>query len=130
MADLATIADLKAAYPEFSDVTDPVLQKALDDADEEINPAVWGTRGVKGEIALACHLLVTRGVLNDPNASGLSGSGPIQTMRVGDVTLSFDGTAVANAVQRGQINVALATDKYGLEYNRLLGTLACGGAVI
>lgn len=126
---LNTPAQLKARYPELAALTDPVCQSALDDAFEEINETVWGTRGAKGEAALAAHFLVAKGALNDPNASGMQGSGPIQHMRVGDVSVSFDVNAMARAVDGHGLHMALTATKYGLEYDRLLKSLACGGAV-
>lgn len=129
MASIVTPAQLKVRYPELAGVSDPVCQMALDDADEEINVPVWGARAAKGESALAAHYLVARGALNDPNASGMQGSGPIQHMRVGDVSVSFDVNAMARAVDGGGLDMALSTTKYGLEYTRLLNSLACGGAV-
>lgn len=129
MATLVSPAQFKVRYPEFNSVADPIVQQALDDADEEINVDVWGTRAVKGESALAAHKLVTSGALNDPNATGIQGSGPVQNMKVGDVSLSFDVNAIARAVDTQGLDMGLATTKYGLEYTRLLKSLACGGAV-
>lgn len=128
MSTLVNPTQFKARYPEFSALDDTIVQTALDDADEEINVDVWGTRAAKGESALAAHLLVTRGALNDPGATGMQGSGPVQNMKVGDVSLSFDVNAIARGVEQG-LEVALATTKYGLEYTRLLKSLAAGGAV-
>lgn len=129
MASLNTPAQLKSRYPELAAVLDATCQVALDDANEEINEAVWGVRATKGEAALAAHFLVSKGALNDPNASGMQGSGPIQHMRVGDVSVSFDVNAMARAVDGHGLDMALTATKYGLEYSRLLKTLAAGGAV-
>jgi hypothetical protein len=129
MASLNSPAQLKARYPEMAVLADPVCQSALDDANEEINEAVWGARASKGEAALAAHMLVAKGALNDPNATGMQGAGPIQSMRVGDVSVSFDVNAMARAVDGHGLDMALTTTKYGLEYSRLIKSLACGGAV-
>lgn len=129
MAAFVTPAQFKVRYPEFAAVSDPAVQQALDDADEEINVPVWGTRAAKGECALAAHLLVAHGALNDPNATGIQGAGPVQNMKVGDVSVSFDVNATARAVDQQGLDMSLATTKYGLEYNRLLKSLAAGGAV-
>lgn len=129
MATLLAPADFRIRYPEFTALSDPTIQAALDDADEEINVDVWGVRGIKGESALAAHLLVTRGALNDPGATGMQGAGPINSMRVGDVTLSYAISGIGgNAVNKGE-DLSLMSTKYGLEYMRLLKSLACGGSV-
>ena len=126
---LVTPAQFKVRYPEFAALDSTyVVQPALDDADEEINPTFWGARAIKAESALAAHYLVTRGALNDPGSTGIQGSGEIQTMRVGDVTLGFDNTAIADAVRRGDLEIGLASTKYGLEYQRLLQSMGGGGA--
>lgn len=129
MASLITPAQLRIRYPEFTGLSDPVCQAAIDDADEEINVDVWGARAVKGESALAAHYLVTKGALNDPGATGMQGAGPVNSMRVGDVAISYALSSIGgNAVNKGE-NLDLMSTKYGLEYSRLLESLACGGSV-
>lgn len=124
-----TPTDLKTRYPEFTNVSTPVIQAAIDDADEEINADVWGARAEKGESALAAHLLIIRGALNDPGATGMQLSGPINSMRVGDVSLTGALASIGgNAVNRG-VDLSLMSTKYGLEYLRMLDTLAVGGSV-
>jgi hypothetical protein len=129
MATLVQPSQFIVTYPEFAHVDPLIIQAALDDADDEINEAVWGTRAAKGESALAAHLLMLRGALNPPGQSGVVGVGPVQAMHVGDVSLTYDTNALGQAVARGRISIALAMTKYGLEYTRLLDTLASGGAV-
>lgn len=122
MPTIATPADLKSRWPEFTAISDPVIQVALDDADEEINADAWGTRAVKAECALAAHLLKQRGVLNTGASGGLP-TDNIASAKVGDVSVTYNTAAVMMAVQAGA-DPSLATTKYGLEYIRLMNTVA------
>lgn len=119
---LATIANLKASWPEFTAIADPVIQAALDDADEEINAAAWGTRAVKAECALAAHFLKQRGVLNTGASGGLP-TDNIGSVKVGEVSVTYNTAAIMMAIQAGA-DPALASTKYGMEYLRLMDTVA------
>lgn len=121
MATIATPDDLKTRWPEFAGVADPLIQDALDDADEEINADAWGTRAVKAECALAAHFLKKNGALTS-GAPGLP-TDNLGSVKVGDVSVTYNTAAIMMAVQAG-VDASLADTKYGLEYIRLMNTVA------
>ncbi len=123
-------AELKIAYPEFAGVSDDVVDYWVGQADEEIAPLIWGTRAKKGEMALACHMMILAGVSIAEGAVGIgSAVGGQQSVKVGDVAVGF-GASTAIAVQVQGLDPSLALSRYGLEYARLLKTLLAGAAVI
>jgi hypothetical protein len=52
-----TLASFKAAFPEFVDAGDPLLQSKLDEAVLQIDASVWGAKADLGVSYLAAHLL-------------------------------------------------------------------------
>ncbi len=126
---IATAATLKALFPEFVGVADDVVELFIASALREINEDSWGERAIDAELALTCHKMVTAGVAN-PNQSGGGGaSGPIQSVKVGEVSVSYGATA-ALAVQLQGLDPGLAGSKYGIEYARLVKGMAYGTEVI
>lgn len=128
MATLATPTELKASYPEFASLSDLVVQAQLDTADEQINEDAWGSRAKRAEMLLACHLLIVSGALGSGTGGG-AGGGPIQSARVGDVSVTYASTN-ALAVQLQGLDPGLAQSRYGVEYARLVRLAAMGGAVL
>lgn len=125
---LVTPSQLKIAYSEFTSVDDAVVQFWLDSAEEEINLTAWGTRASKAEMALACHMMIVSGVTSTGGAGGGS-SGAIASVSVGDVSVSYDSAAAAAVSSQG-LDPSLASSRYGVEYARLVKTMAYGAAVI
>lgn len=126
---IATPAELKARAPEFAALSDPTVQTYLDMATEEIEPGAWGSRAKSAEILLACHKMIVLGVLNAAGSGGGGATGPVQGVKVGDVSVSYGATA-SLAVQLQGLDPALALSRYGLEYARLIKLAAMGGAVL
>lgn len=129
MANLVTAAELKTAYPEFSGVEVPVIDDWIGRADEEINADAWGTRGKKAEMALACHLMTMAGVGQTTQTGAGQAAGPISSIKVGEVSVGYANTA-AIAVQVSGLDPSLANTRYGLEYARLIKTMAYGAEVV
>lgn len=130
MATIATPTELKARAPEFAALSDPTVQVYLDMADEEISADAWGSRAKSAEILLACHKMLVLGALGSSGSSGGSSvTGGIQSMDVGDVSVSYGSTAVA-AVQIQGLDPSLGLSRYGMEYARLQKLAAMGGAVL
>lgn len=126
---IATPTELKARAPEFSAVLDATVQVYLDMATEEIEPGAWGSRAKNAEILLACHKMIILGVLNAAGSGGGGATGPIQSVKVGDVSVTY-GTSTSLAVQLQGLDPSLAASKYGIEYARLIRLAAMGGAVL
>ncbi len=128
---LASAAELKAIYPEFVSVSNDVVDYFIADADEEINEDLWGTRAKKAEMLLACHMMVVAGITsaNSATSGGGATTGAIQSVSVGDVSVTYGG-ASSSAVSSQGLDPSLAGSKYGLEYARLIRTKAFGVGVI
>lgn len=128
---LASAAELKLIYPEFAGVSNDVVSYFIADADEEINEDLWGTRAKKAEMLLACHMMIVAGVVSAASGSGAGGSagGPVQSVSVGDVSVTYAGTA-ASAVSSAGLDASFAASRYGVEYARLVKTKAFGADVI
>ncbi len=69
-----TFADFIAAYPEFSETGETMVQKRLDDAERDTPKAMWGARQDKGIMLRAAHALAT-----GPSGSNASVDGPQET---------------------------------------------------
>ena len=121
MATLIVPADVRKISPLFDSLTDPQIQAKIDLADLEINPTAWGARAKYAEALLTAHLLVALGALN---ASAIPGAGPVQSVSVGDVSVTY-----ATAGQASKPS-ALATSVFGQEYNRLIDLQLMGLGVI
>lgn len=126
---LVTATHLKLLYPEFANVADDVVAEYIDQADEEINADNWGTRAKKAEMVLACHMMVVGGAASPDQAGSGASSGPIQSVKVGEVSVSYGATA-ALAVQLQGLDPGLAGSRYGVEYARLVKSMAYGAEVI
>jgi hypothetical protein len=130
MATLATPGDIRDAAPEFSSLTDPQIQRYIDMADEEINPDAWGSRAKRAEILLTCHKMVVLGARDQAGqGAGGAASGPVQSVKVGEVSVSYGATS-SLAVQLHGLDASLASNRYGVEYARLQKLAAYGGAVL
>lgn len=130
MANLITAAELQTALPEFAGVAPSVVDFWITLTDEEIDHDRWGTRGKAAEMYLAAHKMVIAGVVNPAQAAGSGGaSGAIQSVKVGDVSVSYGSTA-SLAVQLQGLDPSLATTKYGIEYARLVRSKGFGAEVI
>jgi ABC-type transport system substrate-binding protein len=47
----------RSLFPEFNTAPDAVVQSRLDQAQIQIDPAIWGDRSGEGQVYLAAHLL-------------------------------------------------------------------------
>jgi hypothetical protein len=119
-----TVTDVKALASEFSGLSDPEIQRFINDAALEINTAVFGAKAVRAGTLLTAHLLTT---LTPGASGGPAVAGPIQSERVGDVQTTYAVPTIGSPL--GQA-AGLATSKYGVEYARLVRQCASGAWVI
>jgi len=127
---LATTGDIRDAAPEFEPLTDPAIQFYLDMAAEEIDEDAWGSRARSAHIQLTCHLMTVMGALTSANQGAGSGaSGPVQSVKVGEVSVTYAATA-SLAVQLQGLDSSLASSRYGVAYARLIKLAAMGAAVL
>lgn len=54
---MATLAEFRAAFPEFSRASDALVNAKLTDASGTMDVTVWGDRYDQGQLYLAAHLL-------------------------------------------------------------------------
>lgn len=52
-----TTGTWRSLFPEFNTAPDQLVQSRLDQAELQIDPAVWGDRAGEGQAYLAAHLL-------------------------------------------------------------------------
>lgn len=97
-------SDVVAVAPELSAVPSTAQAAILGQVDEQLAPAIWGTRLAAGQTYLAAHLGTVRGAPN------------YQQEQVGDHTRYASGD--------------LDSTSYGREYKRLLRMLGRSVAVV
>lgn len=97
MAFPLTVAEFRTRFPAFGGATptDPTIQAVLDEAEEEIDEAVWGSKAANGHGLLTAHKLAmepfgrdarlakddtqsTYGVLYEKLARDVGGSYPLE----------------------------------------------------
>lgn len=127
MATLATPAEVRTAAPEFTGLSDPVIQSYIDMADTEIDADAWGSRAKRAEVVLTCHLMTIYGALTTAGGAGGAASGAVQSIRVGEVSLTYAAPAAAIPGDVGGASLELS--RYGQEYARLIRLAAYGAAL-
>jgi hypothetical protein len=125
-----TAADLKARFPEFSAVSDTLIDLLLAEAGAQVGET-WVERDRKpATLYLAAHLLTMEG---EPGrtVSGANGAtaatGPMKRRKVGDVETEFAGAGLG-----GSSGSAAGYDQtiYGQHFARLLRMNFPGVAVV
>lgn len=56
-----SLAQFRAKFAEFAAASDPLVQEALDEASDELDPDVWGSRLNAGHGWLTAHILTESG---------------------------------------------------------------------
>lgn len=118
-----TPADLKARYPEFTQVPDPTITLII----EEVSPMVddgWEASDRKpGVLALAAHVLSREGY---PARAGAGGgtfdptARPVLSRKVGDVSVTFGRTDGGSDEGGGSNGYNFKSTVYGQTFLRLL----------
>jgi len=121
---MITPADIRARYPEFSNVTtfpDARIQVFIDDAELELAPDEWGNSYNRGMSALTAHFLSLATMSS--KGGGVSGSlGPIAARSIGDVSVSFGGMGGGLT----QMENYFLTTPYGQDYWRMVQLYGVG----
>jgi hypothetical protein len=118
-----TKADVRAYAPELTALPDAVIDFWIGEADQEINPDVFGDL-VKAACAnLTAHKIIFHGAgaavgIPAPGSGG-AGLGAITGISVGQVSAQFASLASQSGLG-GANAAALMTTRYGLEYKRLV----------
>lgn len=124
---LWTAADVIAFAPEFCDVPIPVIDKFIMMADLQVGDC-WGDRAKYAGILLTAHMLTVHKVKESGGAGG-SGAGPVQSVSVGQVSVTYASGVVSSALGRG-LSAGLAASAYGVEFDRLSQLMAAGATVV
>lgn len=125
---LWTAADVIAFAPEFGEVAIPVIDKFIMMADLQVGD-LWGDRAKYAGILLTAHMLTVHKVKETSGGAGGSAAGPVQSVQVGQVTVSYASGLLSSALNRG-LSAGLAGSAYGVEFDRLSQLMAAGAAVV
>lgn len=108
-----TPADLKARYPEFSDVDDARVQSLVNEAALEMSARVWGRLYPVGLLALAAHKLKASGRKRGGDGAGAL-SGPMTSKKAGEIQVGYAAAPLASVD-----DAYFAGTSYGQQYLRL-----------
>ena len=120
---LWTAADVITFAPEFVNVPIPLINKFIGLADLQIGD-LWGDRARHAGILLTAHLMTVHKIKDTGGAAG-TGVGPVQSITVGQVSVSYNAGAVTSGVAAG-----FSASAYGVEFDRLSRLLVAGIAVV
>lgn len=124
MVDVPTVSDLRARYPEFASVSDPVAVGAIGEASLYVDDG-WD-EGMQSPaiLALAAHYLSLEGY---PRRSIAEGGGQwdassrqMVSRRVGDVTVEYESASSASAGGSGDFTSSLKLTVYGRKFLQYL----------
>ncbi len=113
---IPTVAELKARYPEFTDVSDTVIQYAIAEASRSVDNGWFEEDYQPAIMALAAHLMVTDGELGGDTAI----VGYVTSSKLGDAQDTYSGVTGLEA------GSTYAGTVYGRRYARLLAVNAQG----
>ncbi|MEQ4679863.1 DUF4054 domain-containing protein [Providencia rettgeri] len=105
----------KLRYKEFANVDKARIERALQDAENQISRKIWGKKFEQGRDALAAHLLYESGALTK---SGHSNGKPVQSATsktAGGLSIGYS----APDAGFGSNHDGYASSSYGREYIRL-----------
>jgi len=114
-----TAAQFKARYPEFAAVSDTLIDLVLADAAEFVAETWRQADRIPAVMALAAHMLAMEG--EPQRSAGGSGgastvSGPVQSAKVGDVSVTFKGWSVGGGGSSGPISDSYVQTAYGQRF--------------
>ena len=107
-----TVEEFRVVFPEFEDVTDPVVQAALDEAALSVD-STWGTSRLIAVRLLAAYFLAV--------AAETDIGGALNSVSIGSISVSF---------ARNQSTELLEGNSYGQRYLRIRRPLFGGPLVI
>lgn len=122
---LCTAAEVKLLAREFESVSIPVIEFYIGLAELEMSEEAWGSRAGLACMWLTCHLMIKGGVLSTSTSGSAAGS--VQSVSVGDVSVSYGGLEAAMFSQG--LDASLGTTRYGVEYARLISLAVMGAAL-
>lgn len=123
MIPVPTAADLKARYPEFTGVADPLVTAIIAEVNGMVDDG-WDVSDQKpGVLALAAHVLSREGY---PARAGAGGgtfdptARPVLARKVGDVSVTFGRTDGGSDEGGGVTGYNYKSTVYGQTFLRLL----------
>lgn len=111
--------DFKARYPEFAQVSDTLIDLVLADAAGFVAETWRQADRIPAIMALAAHMLAMEGEpQRSTGGSGGAGavSGPVQSAKVGDVSVTFKGWNVGAGGSSGPISDSYVQTAYGQRF--------------
>jgi hypothetical protein len=119
-------SDIKTRYPgAFDTVDNDFIELLIEEAEEEISAAVWGSNYDRGLRLLTAHKIYTSPAVSGGSGGGSVYSGPITSKRIGDVSITY-GQAQGAAQTSSK---DLSSSSYGIEFLELR-RLVQGGPVV
>lgn len=107
--------------PQFDSLLTETMNAAINLAQIQSAPSVWGELFEPGVANLTAHILTLRAKAIDLADSEIFAAGSVTSVKTGDLAVSFGATGAATA---SGDEVSLRTTSYGLEYLRLQSMLA------
>jgi hypothetical protein len=114
-----TPTTFKARYPEFTAVSDVLVQLVLDEAIAQVGDTWLERDRARAQMLLAAHMLTMEGEPARTNTgSGVGLSGAVKRRKVGDVETEFAG--LGGGGSGGSVATGYAATIYGQQYLTLL----------
>jgi hypothetical protein len=105
-------AELQARYPEFAGVGTGLIDLIIADAAAYVDTTWRTVDQIPAILALAAHMLAVEG---KGTGGGSAVSGPVSSVKVGDVSTTFAGVASGGAASMD----GFGSTSYGLAFLRL-----------
>jgi hypothetical protein len=131
--DVAEMFSSTGMYPK----TESVVLSAIAKAEKRIARELWGERADDGVILLAAHILYANHLINNTPAMGSSSNtsagataGPIQSMNVGPLSVSYGASAGVTSASGEDAfrNDVLGTTPWGKQFIEMRSELMLRGA--
>jgi len=124
-----TVADVRTVAPEMSvanGVADATIDFWIAQADNQVDPSVFGSRTILAGSYLTAHMLKISGYGSGGGVGSQGASlGAIQSVSVGSVSISYESRGGSS-----QVSEFLSRSSYGIEFARLVRLSAATPFVI
>lgn len=128
MADVITVEDFRARFPEFDDprASDAQVQAAIEDTECEFNIDRWGCAYTRGHSLLVAHLLI----LSERRQSSNSAAGAAPALQANSKSADSVSIGYNSKGAESSMEEYYKSTNYGQEYLMLLEQVKAPGAVV
>lgn len=106
-----TVSDITTSFPEFANTDPTLIQIAINDAKLFVSKKCWRDKYLVGWKYFTAHLLASL----PTSGGGGGGGGPIQSEKVGDLSVTYGALAVSTNDH--------STTAYGRIFDQMMRTL-------